>query len=108
MYPVTVYCSQSDAADLIAACIPELPAAAKEATVADLKKADIQFEFSTDPASVYAETVKKWLKTFYRRFFTQQFKRSALPDGVKVGSVALSPRGAWVMPSDAEVWNIEL
>ena len=57
MYPVTVYCSQSDAADLIAACIPELPAAAKEATVADLKKVDINFEFSTDPASVYAETV---------------------------------------------------
>lgn len=60
MYPVTVYCSQSDAADLIAACIPELPAAAKEATVADLKKADIKFEFSTDPASVYAETVEKY------------------------------------------------
>ena len=60
MYPVTVYCSQSDAADLIAVCIPELPAAAKEATVADLKKADIKFEFSTDPASVYAETAGKY------------------------------------------------
>ena len=60
MYPVTVYCSQSDAADLIAACIPELPAAYKEATVADLKKADIKFEFSTDPASAYAETVGKY------------------------------------------------
>ena len=60
MYPVTVYCSQSDAADLVSECIPELPAAAKEATVADLKKADIKFEFSTDPASVYAETVGKY------------------------------------------------
>ena len=60
MYPVTVYCSQSDAADLIAECIPELPATAKEATVADLKKADIKFEFSTDPASAYAETVEKY------------------------------------------------
>ena len=47
------------------------------------------------------ETVKKWLKTFYRRFFSQQFKRSCLPDGVKVGSVCLSPRGDWRMPSDA-------
>ncbi len=47
------------------------------------------------------ETIKKWLKTFYRRFFTQQFKRSCLPDGVKVGSVSLSPRGDWRMPSDA-------
>ena len=45
--------------------------------------------------------IKKWLKTFYRRFFTQQFKRSCLPDGVKVGSVTLSPRGDWRMPSDA-------
>ena len=60
MYPVTVYCSQSDAADLVSECIPELPAAAKEATVADLKKADIKFEFSTDPASAYAETVEKY------------------------------------------------
>ena len=48
-----------------------------------------------------SETIKKWLKTFYRRFFTQQFKRSCLPDGVKVGSVSLSPRGDWRMPSDA-------
>ena len=60
MYPVTVYCRQSDAADLIAECIPELPAAAKKATVGDLKKADIKFEFSTDPVSVYAETVEKY------------------------------------------------
>ena len=47
------------------------------------------------------ETVKKWLKTFCRRFFTQQFKRSCLPDGPKVGSVSLSPRGDWRRPSDA-------
>jgi len=47
------------------------------------------------------ETVKKWLRTFYRRFFTQQFKRDCLPDGVKVGSVGLGPRGDWRMPSDA-------
>ena len=48
------------------------------------------------------ETVDKWLATFMRRFRTQQFKRSALPDGPKVGSVALSPRGDWRMPSDAD------
>lgn len=46
-------------------------------------------------------TIKKWLRTFCRRFFTQQFKRSCLPDGPKVGSVSLSPRGDWRMPSDA-------
>ena len=69
--------------------------------------------FGCTPRKVYAlacrafegdfdgETIKKWLKTFYRRFFTQQFKRSCLPDGVKVGSVSLSPRGDWRMPSDA-------
>ena len=51
---------------------------------------------------VYEETViEKWLRTFYRRFFAQQFKRSCLPDGPKVGSVSLSPRGDWRMPSDA-------
>ena len=44
-----------------------------------------------------------WLDIFYRRFFSQQFKRSCLPDGPKVGSVALSPRGDWRMPSDASV-----
>ena len=51
-----------------------------------------------------------WLKTFYRRFFAQQFKRSCLPDGPKVGSVALSPRGDWRMPSDAvaKLWLEEL
>lgn len=47
------------------------------------------------------EVVKKWLKVFIKRFFAQQFKRSCVPDGVKVGSVALSPRGDWRMPSDA-------
>ena len=47
------------------------------------------------------ETILKWLKNFYKRFFTQQFKRSCLPDGVKVGSICLSPRGDWRMPSDA-------
>ena len=52
----------------------------------------------------------KWLKNFYRRFFTQQFKRSCLPDGPKVGSVTLSPRGGWCMPSDAmsTAWMNEL
>lgn len=48
-----------------------------------------------------AETILHWLRTFYRRFFSQQFKRSCLPDGPKVGSVCLSPRGDWRMPSDA-------
>lgn len=54
--------------------------------------------------------ILKWLKTFYWRFFTQQFKRSCMPDGPKVGSVALSPRGDWRMPSDASValWQAEL
>ena len=47
------------------------------------------------------DTIRKWLKTFYRRFFQQQFKRSCLPDGPKVGSLTLSPRGDWRMPSDA-------
>jgi NAD+ synthase (glutamine-hydrolysing) len=47
------------------------------------------------------DTIEKWLKTFIRRFFSQQFKRSCLPDGPKVGSVSLSPRGDWRMPSDA-------
>ena len=56
------------------------------------------------------EEIKKWLKRFYTRFFAQQFKRSCLPDGVKVGSVALSPRGDWRMPSDAQadLWLAEL
>ena len=53
-------------------------------------------------ADTYDEAfIFKWLRTFYRRFFTQQFKRSCLPDGPKVGSVAVSPRGDLRMPSDA-------
>ena len=56
------------------------------------------------------QTILKWLKNFYRRFFAQQFKRSCLPDGPKVGSVTLSPRGDWSMPSDgvAALWMDEL
>ena len=56
------------------------------------------------------EVILKWLKTFYRRFFSQQFKRNCLPDGPKVGTVALSPRGDWRMPSDAQwtLWQEEL
>lgn len=56
------------------------------------------------------ETLMKWLKSFYRRFFSQQFKRSCLPDGPKVGSVAVSPRGDLRMPSDASaaIWLAEL
>lgn len=62
-------------------------------------------------AGVYdAETIRKWLKAFYRRFFSQQFKRSCLPDGPKVGTISLSPRGDWRMPSDAsaKLWLDEL
>ena len=58
-------------------------------------------------AGIYdAETILRWLRVFYRRFFSQQFKRSCLPDGPKVGSVSLSPRGDWRMPSDAcaDLW----
>lgn len=57
-----------------------------------------------------AAVIKKWLKVFFRRFFAQQFKRSCLPDGPKVGAVALSPRGDWRMPSDAsaEAWLAEV
>lgn len=56
------------------------------------------------------ETILKWLRTFIRRFFNQQFKRSCLPDGPKVGSVSLSPRGDWRMPSDASsaLWLKEI
>ena len=72
------------------------------------------FRFGTSPAKLYflarkafagkydEETLQKWLRKFYWRFFSQQFKRSALPDGPKVGSVSLSPRGDWRMPSDAK------
>ncbi len=71
------------------------------------------FRFGSRPAKIFYlaqiafagkyddETIKKWLKTFFRRFFAQQFKRSCLPDGPKVGSVVLTPRGDWRMPSDA-------
>ncbi|MDO4171995.1 MAG: NAD(+) synthase [Prevotellaceae bacterium] len=56
------------------------------------------------------DTIRKWLKTFLKRFFAQQFKRSCLPDGPKVGSVSLSPRGDWRMPSDASsaLWLKEI
>ncbi|MCM0719506.1 NAD(+) synthase [Parabacteroides sp. W1-Q-101] len=78
--------------------------------------------FGSSPAKIYflaqqafggsydKETIRKWLHTFFRRFFQQQFKRSCLPDGPKVGSVSLSPRGDWRMPSDAmaTLWLKEL
>ena len=69
------------------------------ATVYRVEKLDFQGQYEDG-------TILKWLKAFYRRFFAQQFKRSCLPDGPKVGSVALSPRGDWRMPSDAvaAVW----
>ncbi len=56
------------------------------------------------------DEIKKWLKIFIKRFFTQQFKRNAMPDGVKVGTISLSPRADWRMPSDAsfEEWTKEL
>ena len=60
---------------------------------------------------VYTKAViLKWLRNFYRRFFSQQFKRSCLPDGPKVGSVAVSPRGDLRMPSDAcaRIWLDEI
>ena len=55
-------------------------------------------------------TIKKWLKMFYSRFFSQQFKRNCLPDGVKVGNISMSPRGDWRMPSDASarIWLEEV
>ncbi len=57
-----------------------------------------------------AETIIKWQKMFYRRFFTQQFKRNCMPDGVKIGNICLSPRGDWRMPSDAtfKMWLNEI
>jgi NAD+ synthase (glutamine-hydrolysing) len=56
------------------------------------------------------ETIEKWLRVFVKRFFQNQFKRSCIPDGPKVGSVTLSPRGDWRMPSDAEngLWTSSL
>ena len=70
-----------------------------------LRLAEVAFEGIYD-----REVILEWLKAFYRRFFAQQFKRSCLPDGPKVGSVALSPRGDWRMPSDAsyQIWAKEL
>ena len=78
--------------------------------------------FGSSPAKIYFlaqkafhriydnTTIKKWLYTFFRRFFQQQFKRSCLPDGPKVGSLSLSPRGDWRMPSDAisKLWLSEI
>ena len=78
--------------------------------------------FGSSPAKIYFlaqkafhgiydnTTIKKWLYTFFRRFFHQQFKRSCLPDGPKVGSISLSPRGDWRMPSDAisKLWLSEI
>ena len=73
--------------------------------IQDLRIAKKAFAGSYDD-----ETILKWLKKFYWRFFSQQFKRSCLPDGPKVGTVALSPRGDWRMPSDAcaAVWISDL
>ena len=71
----------------------------------------IYFLAQTAFSGVYDdETIKKWLQTFFRRFFNQQFKRSCLPDGPKVGSVAVSPRGDLRKPSDASrmAWQKEL
>ena len=59
------------------------------------------FNGSNGGSSYDEDTIKKWLTTFLRRFFAQQFKRSCLPDGPKVGSISLSPRSDWRMPSDA-------
>jgi NAD+ synthase (glutamine-hydrolysing) len=61
-------------------------------------------------ANYKPETIKSCLMVFYKRFFSQQFKRSCLPDGPKVGTISLSPRGDWRMPSDAEaeLWLKEL
>ena len=78
--------------------------------------------FGSSPAKIYFlaqkafhgiydnTTIKKWLYTFFRRFFQQQFKRSCLPDGPKVGSISLSPRGDWPMPSEAisKLWLSEI
>ena len=63
------------------------------------------FQSSTSISYYDDATIAKWLKTFIRRFFNQQFKRSCMPDGPKVGSVGLSPRGDWHMPSDA--WSTD-
>lgn len=69
-----------------------------------------QHRFDGDPEHYPREVIKKWLIVFLKRFFMSQFKRSAVPDGPKVGSVSLSPRGDWRMPSDASAatWLAEL
>lgn len=78
----------------------------------------VRFSFSADKifylanhafkGDYEAETIAKWLKVFLKRFVTQQFKRSTMPDGPKVGSVNFSPRGDWKMPSDAELLKWEM
>ena len=75
-----------------------------------LRLAERAFGTGTDQEVYDHETIVRWLKVFYRRFFSQQFKRSAMPDGPKVGSVSLSPRGDLRMPSDASssLWLSEL
>lgn len=75
------------------------------------RPAKVLFLAETAFAGVYdRETLLKWLKNFYRRFFIQQFKRSCLPDGPKVGAVCLSPRSDWRMPTDAysRIWMDEV
>ena len=104
---------------------PELTPAAKDGTILQVTE-DIEgpyelhdfflynmLRYGFTPAKLYLlarkafkgeydnATLRKWLRTFIKRFFAQQFKRSCLPDGPKVGSVSLSPRGDWRMPSDA-------
>ncbi len=78
--------------------------------------------YAFNPAKIYtlacrafqedysSQEIKRWMKVFYQRFFSQQFKRSCMPDGVKVGSISLSPRGDWRMPSDASarIWLDEV
>lgn len=78
-------------------------------TAAEKKNAPISLTDGTT-GTYTATEIKKWLQNFYRRFFTQQFKRSCLPDGAKVGTVSLSPRGDWRMPSDASahIWLKEI
>ena len=104
---------------------PELTPAAKDGTILQVTEDIVgpyelhdfflyhMLRYGYSPAKLYMlartafqgaydnATIKKWLRTFLRRFFAQQFKRSCLPDGPKVGSVSLSPRGDWRMPSDA-------
>ena len=62
---------------------------------------DFQQREKGKPTLFTKDKIDKWSDVFYRRFYSQQFKRSCLPDGVKIGSVGLSPRGDWIMPSDA-------